>query len=256
MSRFRYKFIGLGEKKIDQLVDISIDRSSFESFLDVSLSDDSWKSDLDEVMISYGYQFHSGPISSGDNPQFALYSPSGYAWTIIVDENGNLNRLSPTGVTGPLSFTGATGPQGSPGATGPQGPTGVQGPTGIQGVQGSPGHTGSQGATGPQGATGSIDPSAHEKLRQLIHFINFGPGGGFPSGSYMETLGFPFPTGYIWWESSAKTNKIYEELYKLNSLRNATGITYAIYSGGLLYQAASDSIVYTGPWELSRTRSI
>lgn len=176
-----------------------------------------------------------------------------------------------TGVTGPQGVQGATGPQGSTGvqgtqgvqgSTGAQGTQGVQGSTGAQGTQGVQGATGAgtQGATGVQGATGpqggGLDAATHQTLRQLIHFIDNGPGAGFPSGAYKETLGFPFPTGYIWWESSAKVNKIFEKLLTLASTKVPTGITYAVYTGGVLAAAVSDKITYTGIYELSRIRSV
>ena len=82
-----------------------------------------------------------------------------------------------------------------------------------------------------------------------------GPGGNcWPSGAYKETLGQPFPTGIIWWESSAKVNKIYEKLMTLNNQKNPVGITYATYTGGVLYEVMSETIAYTGPFEVSRTR--
>lgn len=359
MSVWRYRFRGIDEQTIrDEVQDAaSLLRSAPNTFVDVSLADDSGKPDLDDIMLSYGFEYHSGPIAAGDYPQMGLQSPSGYFWTFGVGEDGTVYRISPTGVTGPLAVTGATGPQGATGvqgvtgatgpdgvtgatgpvgptgptgsrgdtgadgvtghtgpqgatgptgaigttgATGPQGPTGATGPagftgatgpqgatgptgpqgtqgspgvtgftgpqgaTGVQGVtgpvgptgaQGSPGVTGATGPTGAQGVTGVVDLVHHERLRQLIHFIDEGPGAGFPSGAFKEVLGRPFPTGVIWWESSAKLAKIYEKLMVLNGQNNPTGITYATYTGGLLYQAVSEQIVYSGVFEVSRTRS-
>jgi hypothetical protein len=146
---------------------------------------------------------------------------------------------------GPLGPTGPQGPAGS-------GATGLAGPTGPQGITGA---TGPQGATGVQGVAGALDPVQHNTFRQLIHFIDDGPGEGFPSGSYREVLGIPFPTGIIWWESAAKAAKIYEKLMILNSFQSPTGITYATYTGGLLYEAVSEQVVYSGPYEVYRIRS-
>lgn len=460
MSVWRYRFRGIDEQTIrDEVQDAAtLLRSAPNTFVDVSLADDAAKADLDEIMLSYGFDFHVGPVSAGDYPQMGLQSPSGYYWTFGVDEAGTVYRISPTGVTGPLAVTGATGPAGAPqgspgvtgatgpagpdgvtgatgapgptgvgvdgvtgatgspgatgftgpagvtGATGPVGPTGATGPTGPQGATGSQGVTGATGpqgvtgVTGPQGPTAPIMPlnsnftaqtpaqtitsssfvdvtstnftltllsstriwahlsydwsaggigtvpvaafrlvidvengsevqsqvaallgtdngsvehrsvvlapgtytvkaqgrrvsgtadvnvnrtqlfaivleagsgptgaigptgpglgsSDHERLRQLIHFIDDGPGAGFPSGAFKEVLGRPFPTGVIWWESSAKVNKIYEKLMILNQQNSPTGITYATYTGGQLYQAVSEQIVYSGVFEVSRTRS-
>jgi hypothetical protein len=233
MSVYRYRFRGVDEQNIrDEVEDgAALRRTAPGTFVDISLSDDNAKADLDAIMLSWGFEYHSGPIAADDHPQMGLQSPSGYWWTFGVDEDGTVHRVSPTGATAPFSATGPTGPQGP---------------------QGSPGVTG---ATGPLGPTGVVDPFQHEKLRQIIHFIDDGPGAGFPSGAYKEVLGSPFPTGVIWWESEAKTAKIFEKLMTLNALKAPTGITYATYTGGQLYQAISERIVYTGPFEVSRTRS-
>jgi len=55
---------------------------------------------------------------------------------------------------------------------------------------------------------GGLTESQHRTLRQLIHFIDEGPAGGFTSGAYKEVLGGVFPTSIIWWESSSKAKKI------------------------------------------------
>ena len=48
-----------------------------------------------------------------------------------------------------------------------------------------------------------VTEATHQALRQLIHFIDDGPTGGFPTGMYREVVGtWPLPDGFIWWESS------------------------------------------------------
>lgn len=108
----------------------------------------------------------------------------------------------------------------------------------------------------------SLTETEHEKLRQLIHFINEGPAEGFASGAYKEVLpaNNPFPTQIVWWESSAKTQKIYEKLisYSLGKSKPSP-IQWKMYAedGTTLLTTVTDTIMYgTGPFELNRTRTI
>jgi len=107
-------------------------------------------------------------------------------------------------------------------------------------------------------STGISEP-IHKSLRHLIHFIVDGPGDGFPSGSYRETLpnGNPFPTSIIWWESSAKIKKILERTLTLNNQKNATMVVWKMYdtNGTTVLATATDSITYSGIFEVSRTRT-
>lgn len=106
-------------------------------------------------------------------------------------------------------------------------------------------------------STGITEP-VHKTLRHLIHFIIEGPGDGFPSGSYRETLpaGNPFPTSTTWWESSAKTKKIFERTLILNNQKNPTTIIHQMYDtdGVSVLATATDTITYSGIFEVSRTR--
>jgi hypothetical protein len=108
-------------------------------------------------------------------------------------------------------------------------------------------------------ATG-ISESIHKTLRHLIHFINEGPGDGFASGAYKTTLpaGDPFPTSIIWWESSAQTEKIVEKTLTLNSNKTPSQIEWKMYdtNGVIVIATVTDSITYSGIFEISRTRII
>jgi hypothetical protein len=111
---------------------------------------------------------------------------------------------------------------------------------------------------------GGVTESSHKVLRQLIHFIDEGPAGGFASGAYKETLpaADPFPTSVIWWESSSKLKKIVEKTIT-RSGGGATNITptpivWKVYDtdGSTVLATVSDAITYSGPFETVRTRTI
>lgn len=107
-------------------------------------------------------------------------------------------------------------------------------------------------------ASGSLTPTQHQILRQLIHFINDGPAGGFASGAYKETTPTgPFPTSEIWWESSAKLKKI----VSLDTTWTGVKITQEVWKvydtdGVTVLQTITDAISYSGVFESSRTRTI
>jgi hypothetical protein len=102
-----------------------------------------------------------------------------------------------------------------------------------------------------------MDPDVHETLRQLIHFIDEGPGHGFPSGALKEVLGRPFPTGVIWWTSTGKIAKYVEKQISLPGVA-PTQITWNMYATGgtAIAQTMTDRITYTGIFEVSRIRSL
>jgi hypothetical protein len=107
------------------------------------------------------------------------------------------------------------------------------------------------------GAAG-LTESAHKTLRQLIHFINDGPGGGFASGAFKETTpAGPFPTSEIWWESASKLKKI----VSLDTTWVGAKITAEVWKvydtdGSTVLATVTDAITYSGAFESSRTRTI
>jgi hypothetical protein len=107
-------------------------------------------------------------------------------------------------------------------------------------------------------ATGISEP-IHKTLRHIIHFIDDGPGDGFLSGSYKEILPLkdPFPTSVIWWESSAKIKKLLEKAYTYNANKTVSQAQWKIYDtdGSTVLTTVTDTIVYSGVFELNRTRS-
>jgi hypothetical protein len=107
-------------------------------------------------------------------------------------------------------------------------------------------------------ASGSgITELQHKALRDVIHFID-GPGDGFASGAYRETVGGPFPTSVTWYESNTKADKIIEQTIARPSKAAPTPITWKMYDtdGSTVLVTVQDDITYTGVFETSRTRTI
>lgn len=110
------------------------------------------------------------------------------------------------------------------------------------------------------GGTG-VTESAHKTLRQLIHLAEEGgPFEGFASGAFQETLpaSDPFPTSIIWWTSAAKTAKIVEETITYNANKTINTDQWKVYDvdGSTVLATVTDTITYSGVFELSRTRTI
>jgi hypothetical protein len=102
--------------------------------------------------------------------------------------------------------------------------------------------------------------SGHRFLRHLIHFIDDGPALGFASGAFKETLpaGSPFPTSEIWYEDAGKTQKIVELTVTRNTLQQPVTEEWKMYDadGSTVLETVTDSITYSGVFEISRTRTI
>jgi hypothetical protein len=99
----------------------------------------------------------------------------------------------------------------------------------------------------------------HKALAHLIHFIDEGPALGFPSG-FREQLpaGDPFPTSVTWYEDSTKTKKIVELAITRAATQEPTTEVWTMYAadGSTAVEQVTDTIAYSGPFEVSRTRSI
>lgn len=109
------------------------------------------------------------------------------------------------------------------------------------------------------GGGGSLEP-AHKTLRDLIHFIDEGPGDGFVSGAFKEVLpnGSPFPTSITWYLDVAKTKKLVEKFITYNSSHFPVNIHWNMYDydGVTLIHTVIDAITYTTAFESTRTRTI
>lgn len=119
-------------------------------------------------------------------------------------------------------------------------------------------------STNVQGAIKDIDqnavqPASHETLRQLIHFISEGPGDLFAANAYKEVTPFanPFPTNIVWYNDNTKAKKIIEKII-IWSIPFPINITWNMYAtdGVTVIESLTDTIVYSGPFETSRTRHI
>lgn len=111
----------------------------------------------------------------------------------------------------------------------------------------------------PPAGTGAINATDHAALRQLIHLADGnGPFEEFASGAYHETIGGPFPTSEIWYESVAKTEKIVEKTITRNLNKTPATIEWKAYDtdGITVLATVTDTIAYSGVIEISRTRTV
>ncbi len=100
----------------------------------------------------------------------------------------------------------------------------------------------------------------HKTLRHLVHLADRGPFEGFTSGAYAEALpsGNPFPTSFIWWVSSAKTQKIVELTVTYNSNKTVATKEWKGYDtdGTTLLATVTDTYTYSGSIFTEVTRTI
>jgi hypothetical protein len=109
-----------------------------------------------------------------------------------------------------------------------------------------------------ESGTGDLTTEEHSKLRQLIHFIDDGPGDGFASGAYKAISGQPFPTSIIWYTDNTETSKIVEKTIVYNAEQLPTVVVWKMYDedGSTVLHTVQDTIAYNGVFENSRTRTI
>jgi hypothetical protein len=107
---------------------------------------------------------------------------------------------------------------------------------------------------------GYVSKQQHKTLRDLIHFIDQGPGDGFASGAYKEILptGNPFPTSVIWYLDVGKTKKLVEKFITYNANKFPTVIQWNMYDtdGVTLIHTVNDAITYDTAFESNRVRTI
>jgi len=111
----------------------------------------------------------------------------------------------------------------------------------------------------PGGGGTGITADEHATLRQLIHFIDEGPGDGFASGAYKIVTGQPFPISIVWYTSLAMTHKLVEKLIAYNANQTPAVITWHMYAidGFTIIHTVTDTITYiNNAFEASRTRTI
>lgn len=110
-------------------------------------------------------------------------------------------------------------------------------------------------------AGSGITAEQHATLRQLIHFIDQGPGDGFASGAFktVTPTGSPFPTNITWWLDGSLTQKLVEKLITYNSHNVPSTIVWHMYDtdGVTLIHTVTDNFTYVNNvFENSRFRSI
>jgi len=107
---------------------------------------------------------------------------------------------------------------------------------------------------------GGLTPFDHQTLRQLIHFIDEGPGDGFASGAFKEVLptGNPFPTSITWYLDVAKTKKLVEKFVTYNANKFPIVLHWNMYNydGVTIIHTVIDTITYSTAFESTRTRAI
>lgn len=116
----------------------------------------------------------------------------------------------------------------------------------------------SAGVFNPRSGGSGLTESQHKTLRQLIHFVDDGPAEGFFSGTYRETVGGVFPTSVTWYEDNTKAEKIVELTITRNANKTPSVETWKMYDtdGTTILSTITDTIVYSGVNETSRTRAI
>lgn len=113
----------------------------------------------------------------------------------------------------------------------------------------------------PRSGGSGITAEQHKVLRQLIHFIDGGPGDGFYSNPYMEVTGGIFPTEIVWWDSSSKTKKLVRKVITRSgggaSNLKPTPIVWEVYDtdGSTILVTMTDVITYSGVTVASISRS-
>ena len=110
------------------------------------------------------------------------------------------------------------------------------------------------------GGSPAVSEASHQALRQLIHFIDEGPAGGFASGAYRQQLpsGDAFPTSVIWWTSAGMTQKIVQCNITRNANKTPATEVWQMYAtdGVTVVLTVTDTFSYSGVVETTRTRTI
>lgn len=117
------------------------------------------------------------------------------------------------------------------------------------------------------GSSGTgLTADEHERLRQLIHFVDEGPAHGFASGMTKVVTGGLFPTDITWWSADPGMFPGAVRIVRKTIDRSTGGatsvkptpITWTIYAtdGTTVLQSLQDDVVYSGIAELKRIRTI
>lgn len=114
---------------------------------------------------------------------------------------------------------------------------------------------------GMDGYGGGITAEQHQELRQLIHFIDNGPGIGFGTEMLRTTTpaGSPFPTNITWFNDLTGMYKIVEKIITYNTNKTVASELWNMYdsTGTNIVQTVVDTFFYTNNvFESSRVRTV
>ena len=113
------------------------------------------------------------------------------------------------------------------------------------------------GTFNPRSAGSGLSESAHNALRQLIHFLDDGPGDGFTSGAYKEsTFSGAKLTQAIWYDDNTKVKKLVSLDVTYTGILPTTEV-WKMYDtdGSTVLITLTDAITYSGVFEATRTRT-
>jgi len=115
----------------------------------------------------------------------------------------------------------------------------------------------SVGTFDPRTGGSGITAEQHNALRQLIHFINEGPGDGFASGAEKETAySGAFVASTIWWSDGTGSKKKIVEKILAGPAISPTTITWKMYDAAeTLLITLVDTFTYSGINETLRIRT-
>jgi hypothetical protein len=107
---------------------------------------------------------------------------------------------------------------------------------------------------------GGLTADEHETLRQLIHFIDEGPGHGFAANAYKVVLptGSPFPTSMTWYLDAGHTIKLVDKLITYSVNNFPLTLTWRMYAvdGVTIIHTVMDTITYSTAFESTRIRTV
>ena len=105
--------------------------------------------------------------------------------------------------------------------------------------------------------SGGITAAQHERLRQLVHFIDEGPTSDVGGGLRKATVGGVFPTSVVWYHLvGVIERKLVEQLITWTGVVPTT-IVWNIYGDEEnVLATVTDTITYSGITETGRTRAL
>lgn len=102
-----------------------------------------------------------------------------------------------------------------------------------------------------------LTPAIHDALRQLIHYLDEGPGTGENSGAHkVSTYSGAFLTGVTWYRSAAAVSPIVSLAITYTGAF-PTEEVWTMYdtNGTTVLATLRDTITYSGAFEATRTRT-